>query len=45
MKEFEVTETKLSVENGENVSRIDFMYDNKPGSYYKITGIKQILLV
>lgn len=40
MKEFEVTETKLSVENGENVSRIDFMYDNKPGSYYKITGDK-----
>lgn len=40
MKKFEVTETKLSVENGENVSRIDFMYDDKPGSYYKITGDK-----
>ena len=38
MKKFEVTETSLRDENGEHIFRIDFMYDDKPGSYCRITG-------
>lgn len=38
MKKFEVTETSLRDENGEHILRIDFMYDDKPGSYCRITG-------
>lgn len=38
MKKFEVTETSLRDEKGEHILRIDFMYDDKPGSYCRITG-------